>query len=462
MALPNYIILLSLTLISHTALTSSTIILPLSPLLTKPQSSGRFQSLKLAASASLTRAHHLKHRQNASSVATTQVYPKSYGGYSIDLNFGTPPQTSPFVLDTGSSLVWFPCTTRYICSHCLFPNIDPTKIHTFIPKNSSTAKLLGCRNPKCGYLFGSDLQSRCPQCQPNSQNCSVTCPPYIIEYGLGSTAGFLLLDNLNFPSKIVPQFLVGCSILSIRQPSGIAGFGRGQDSLPSQMALKRFSYCLLSHSFDDSTENSDLVLHISSTGDTKTNGLSYTPFHPNPSASNPAFLEYYYLSLRKVIVGGKKVKIPFSFLDPGSDGHGGTIVDSGSTFTFMERPVYDLVAQEFVKQLGNFSRAEDVEAQSGLGPCFNTSGAKTVNFPEFTFQFKGGAKMTLPVENYFSLIDDSEVVCLTVVSDGGAGPAKMSGPAIILGNYQQQNFHIEYDLENERFGFGPQSCKKKT
>ncbi|KAK7378844.1 hypothetical protein VNO80_04292 [Phaseolus coccineus] len=466
MALP-YIILLSLTLIYQAAFTSSaftpnTITLPLSPLLTKPQSSDPFHSLKLAASASLTRAHHLKHRLNAPSVATTQVYPKSYGGYSIDLNFGTPPQTSPFVLDTGSSLVWFPCTSRYLCSHCLFPNIDPTKIHTFIPKNSSTSRLLGCTNPKCGYLFGSDLQSRCPQCKPNSQNCSLTCPPYIIQYGLGSTAGFLLLDNLNFPEKIVPQFLVGCSILSIRQPSGIAGFGRGQESLPSQMALKRFSYCLLSHNFDDSTENSDLVLQISSTGDTKTNGLSYTPFHPNPSANNPAFQEYYYLSLRKVIVGGKNVKIPLSFLEPGSDGNGGTIVDSGSTFTFMERPAYDLVVKEFVKQLGNYSRAEDVEAQSGLGPCFNISGAKTVNFPKFTLQFKGGAKMTLPVENYFSLIGDSEVVCLTVVSDGGAGPVTTSGPAIILGNYQQQNFHIEYDLENERFGFGPQSCKRKA
>ncbi|KAL9332140.1 hypothetical protein ACSQ67_001750 [Phaseolus vulgaris] len=366
------------------------------------------------------------------SAATTQVYPKSYGGYSIDLNFGTPPQTSPFVLDTGSSLVWFPCTSRYLCSHCLFPNIDPTKIPTFIPKNSSTSRLLGCKNPKCGYLFGSDLQSRCPQCKPDSQNCSLTCPPYIIQYGLGSTAGFLLLDNLNFPEKIVPQFLVGCSILSIRQPSGIAGFGRGQESLPAQMALKRFSYCLLSHNFDDSTENSDLVLQISSTGDTKTNGLSYTPFHPNPSANNPAFLEYYYLSLRKVIVGGKNVKIPLSFWSPA------------------------------LTQLGNYSRAEDVEAQSGLGPCFNISGAKTVNFPKFTLQFKGGAKMTLPVENYFSLIDDSEVVCLTIVSDGGAGPATTSGPAIILGNYQQQNFHIEYDLENERFGFGPQSCKRKA
>ncbi|CAJ1883429.1 unnamed protein product [Sphenostylis stenocarpa] len=466
MAPPYIILFLSLTLVSHTAFTSSTpntITLPLSPLFTKPQSSSEpFHSLKLAASASLTRAHHLKHRNSSSFVVATQVYPKSYGGYSINLSFGTPPQTSPFVLDTGSSLVWFPCTSRYICSHCLFPNIDPTKIPTFIPKNSSTAKLLGCTNPKCGYLFGSDLQSRCPQCISNSQNCSLTCPAYIIQYGSGSTAGFLLLDNLNFPAKIVPQFLVGCSIFSIRQPSGIAGFGRGKESLPSQMALKRFSYCLVSHRFDDSPENSDLVLQISSTGDTKTNGLRYTPFRPNLSVNNPAFQEYYYLSLRKVIVGGQHVKIPFSFLEPGPDGNGGTIVDSGSTFTFMERPVYDLVVQEFVKQLGNYSRAKDVETQSGLSPCFNISGAETVNFPEFTFQFKGGAKMTLPVANYFSLVGDSEVVCLTVVSEGGTGPARTSGPAVILGNYQQQNFYIEYDLENERFGFGPQSCKRKA
>ena len=467
----SYIItvFLLLSLLSHIAFTSSnpnTITLPLSPLLIKPHSSDSdpFHSLKFAASASLTRAHHLKHRNNNSpSVATTPAYPKSYGGYSIDLNLGTPPQTSPFVLDTGSSLVWFPCTSRYLCSHCNFPNIDTTKIPTFIPKNSSTAKLLGCRNPKCGYIFGSDVQFRCPQCKPESQNCSLTCPAYIIQYGLGSTAGFLLLDNLNFPGKTVPQFLVGCSILSIRQPSGIAGFGRGQESLPSQMNLKRFSYCLVSHRFDDTPQSSDLVLQISSTGDTKTNGLSYTPFRSNPSTNNPAFKEYYYLTLRKVIVGGKDVKIPYTFLEPGSDGNGGTIVDSGSTFTFMERPVYNLVAQEFVKQLEkNYSRAEDAETQSGLSPCFNISGVKTVTFPELTFKFKGGAKMTQPLQNYFSLVGDAEVVCLTVVSDGGAGPPKTTGPAIILGNYQQQNFYIEYDLENERFGFGPRSCRRKA
>ena len=169
------------------------------------------------------------------------------------------------------------------------------------------------------------------------------------------------------------------------------------------------------------------------------------------------------MTLRKLIVGGVDVKIPYKFLEPGSDGNGGTIVDSGSTFTFMERPVYNLVAQEFLRQLGKkYSREENVEAQSGLSPCFNISGVKTISFPEFTFQFKGGAKMSQPLLNYFSFVGDAEVLCFTVVSDGGAGQPKTAGPAIILGNYQQQNFYVEYDLENERFGFGPRNCKRKA
>ncbi|KAK7284798.1 hypothetical protein RJT34_19551 [Clitoria ternatea] len=454
--MPSPCIILVLSLLSLLSFTSSnTITLPLSHSFTKHPDP--FHSLKLAASSSLTRAHHLKHHP----LLTTPLSAKSYGGYSIDLNFGTPPQTSPFVFDTGSSLVWFPCTSRYLCSRCNFPNIDPTKMPTFIPKNSSSAKLLGCKNPKCGFIFGPDEQSRCPKCNPQSQNCTQTCPAYIIQYGLGSTAGFLLLENLDFPGKIVPDFLVGCSILSTRQPSGIAGFGRGKESLPSQMGLKRFSYCLISHSFDDAPENSDLILHTGSTGDSKTNGVSYTPFRRNPSVNNSAFLEYYYVNLRKVVVGGKRVKIPLKFSEPSVvDGNGGTIVDSGSTFTFMERPVYELLAQEFEKQLANLDRAKDVEAQSGLRPCFNVSGVGNMTFPELVFQFKGGAKMTLPLPNYFSLIGDSEVVCLTIISDGGLGPVKTSGPAVILGNYQQQNFYVEYDLENERFGFRPQICKK--
>ncbi|OIW11377.1 hypothetical protein TanjilG_19633 [Lupinus angustifolius] len=472
MTYPN-IILCFLCLFSFISSSSSssnpnTITLPLSPLFTNHPSSppDPFQSLKLAASASLTRATHLKHSNktnlNDPSNVTTEVHSKSYGGYSIDLQFGTPTQTSSFVLDTGSSLVWFPCSSRYTCSSCSFSNIDPTTIPKFIPKNSTSSKIVGCANPKCGWIFGSNVESRCNGCNPKTQNCSFNCPTYIIQYGLGSTAGLLLSENLNFPAKVVPDFLVGCSLLSIRQPSGIAGFGRGLESLPSQMGLKRFSYCLVSHKFDDSPENSDLVLQIGSSGDGKTSGLSYTPFQKNPEV-NSVFKEYYYVSLKKIMVGGKRVKIPIGLLEPGSDGNGGTIVDSGSTFTFMERQVFELVAQEFEKQIGNNTRAKDVETQSGLSPCFTVDNSGgNVDLPQLTFGFRGGAKMVLPVANYFSFVDSDKVVCLTIVSDGVVGPARGSGPAIILGNYQQQNFNVEFDLENERFGFGPRTCNKST
>lgn len=362
-------------------------------------------------------------------------------------------------MDTGSSLVWFPCTRNYTCRNCTFSNVDPDLIPKFIPKLSSSVKILGCTNPKCGLLYEEDVRSRCSDCaggNQNLKNCTQICPAYGVQYGSGSTIGFLLLDNLDFPEKIVPDFLVGCSLFSSRQPEGIAGFGRGRTSLPSQMGVKRFSYCLLSHQFDDTTVSSDLILDgASDSGDGK---LTYTPFLKNPAGSRSSFLEYYYLTLRKITVGKKHVKVPFKYLVPGTDGNGGTIVDSGTTFTFMEKPVFELVAREFETQMANYTRATDVEIKSGLRPCFDVS-KEDVLFPKLTFQFKGAAKMELPLANYFSLLT-SKVVCMTVITNGFINDGEISsGPSIILGNYQQQNYFVEYDLKNEKFGFRKQICK---
>ncbi|KAG5080768.1 hypothetical protein AAZX31_02G184800 [Glycine max] len=450
---------LSIIITTFSSSTPNTITLHLSPLFTNhPSSSSHpFHTLKLAVSTSITRAHHLKnHKPNKS--LETPVHPKTYGGYSIDLEFGTPSQTFPFVLDTGSTLVWLPCSSHYLCSKCNSSSNTPK----FIPKNSSSSKFVGCTNPKCAWVFGPDVKSHCcRQDKAAFNNCSQTCPAYTVQYGLGSTAGFLLSENLNFPTKKYSDFLLGCSVVSVYQPAGIAGFGRGEESLPSQMNLTRFSYCLLSHQFDDSaTITSNLVLETASSRDGKTNGVSYTPFLKNPTTKkNPAFGAYYYITLKRIVVGEKRVRVPRRLLEPNVDGDGGFIVDSGSTFTFMERPIFDLVAQEFAKQV-SYTRAREAEKQFGLSPCFVLAGgAETASFPELRFEFRGGAKMRLPVANYFSLVGKGDVACLTIVSDDVAGSGGTVGPAVILGNYQQQNFYVEYDLENERFGFRSQSCQ---
>ncbi|XP_050229994.1 probable aspartyl protease At4g16563 [Mercurialis annua] len=467
MAIPYSYLLLFISFLLFPFASPSTIKIPISPAITKhPSSSDPLKLLNQLASISISRAHHLKSAKSdaSSSPIKAPLFSRSYGGYSMSLGFGTPSQTVNLIMDTGSSLLWVPCTSRYLCDDCNFPNTDISKIAKFIPNLSSSTRIIGCANKKCGWIFGSTVLSKCPSCSSNPQNCTEACPPYIIEYGLGSTAGRLLSENLNFPNKTIPDFLVGCSLLSTRQPEGIAGFGRSSYSLPGQLGLSKFSYCLVSRNFDDSPVSSDLILEMgpSSSGDTKTAGVSYTPFLRNPgnNGSNPAFQEYYYVMLRKIIVGSKDIKVPYSFLVPsGSDGSGGTIVDSGTTFTFMEGHIFNLLSNEFEKQMANYTKAAEVEKQTGLKPCYDISGEKSdVLVPELIFQFKGGAKLQFALSNYFAFVDKG-VICLTIVSDtSGSGGGVRSGPAIILGNFQQQNLYVEYDLENDRFGFKEQSC----
>ncbi|TVU25033.1 hypothetical protein EJB05_27509, partial [Eragrostis curvula] len=69
--------------------------------------------------------------------------------------------------------------------------------------------------------------------------------------------------------------------------------------------------------------------------------------------------------------------------------------------------------------------------------------------PDMTFHFDG-ADMVLPADNYMFL-SDSGVWCLRMhnatAKDGS-----------VLGNYQQQNMHILYDIENEMLSFAPADC----
>ena len=196
MAHPNILFILSLLFPLLTFSSSNqntnpnTITLPLSPLFTKSPSLDLFHSLKTP------KSNHNKSKSSSST--NTQIFSRSYGGHSINLNFGTPPQTLSFVLDTGSRLVWFPCSSRYFYSNCNF-------------LNSSTSKVLVCTDPKCGLFFEPDIQSLCGDCNPQKQNCNnISCPGYIVQYGLGLTSATLLLDNLDFPSSKFSCRLFSC------------------------------------------------------------------------------------------------------------------------------------------------------------------------------------------------------------------------------------------------------------
>ncbi|EYU26753.1 hypothetical protein MIMGU_mgv1a026671mg [Erythranthe guttata] len=291
-------------------------------------------------------------------------------------------------------------------------------------------------------------------------------PPQIIPFVMDTGSSYTWFPcyggTLTMPHEKIEDFLVGCSVFSSNQPAGLAGFGRGNSSFPSQLGLKKFSYCLISHKFDNTEKSSFLLMDAESDSGSKTENFSYTPMLKNPVGSeNSALSDYYYVGLRKITVGGKKVEILHKDLSPDSNGDGGTIVDSGTTFTYMNQAVFDLVADAFSDQVKDYTSAEDVEAVTGLRPCFDVAGHVTVKMPELKLHFKGGAEMALPLENYFIAVSDGgkSFVCLTAVTDDTLlGPELVGGPSVILGNFLMQNFHVEFDLRNERFGFRQQYC----
>ncbi|XP_039138990.1 probable aspartyl protease At4g16563 [Dioscorea cayenensis subsp. rotundata] len=424
-----------------------------------------FHYLATLVNASLLRARHIRNHQTTPKLSEAPLYPHAYGGYSFSLGFGTPPQPIPVLLDTGSDVTWIPCTSSYSCRKCSSPSNPIPKIPTFFPKRSSSVRLLGCKNPKCSWFHSQDTLDSCRDCPSNSSTqCPKLCPPYIIIYGSGSTAGILLSETLDLGDRTVENFTVGCSVYSIAQPAGgIAGFGRGVVSLPAQVGAKRFSYCLVSRRFDDVDGKAGSVV-IGGEQEDSAAGLSFTPMRKNPNIKpGSAASVYYYVDLKKITVGGKKVKIKKKTLVPKEDGSGGTIVDSGTTFTYLDAALMEAVAAAFEKAVaGRYNRSEIVETATGLRPCFEISSSPgtVLELPELGFDFKGGAELRLPVENCFVIANDPAVgsaACLAVIGGEKDGESAVE-PAVILGSFQQQNYEVVYDLERERIGFQRKPC----
>ncbi|CAN6454875.1 unnamed protein product [Victoria cruziana] len=330
--------------------------------------------------------------------STVSVFPRSSGDYALTLSFSTPPQPFNFSLDISTSLAWFPCTQRFRCPNC--PS-SSSKISYFPQKSSSSARFFGCKDPKCQWIH-----RRMPA---NCSSAPASCPPYFLISGGGINGGGLLLSaTLSFSGKQVVGFAIGCSL-----------------------GARSFSYCLPSHRLDDALGTKGVL--VVGADPLSGKGFTYTPFMKNPAGSGA----FYYLGLDAVTVGG--VAVGVMHLGPGGDG--GAIIDSGTTFTIVEATIHEQLVEKFTRQV-----------RSSLRPCFDVTGQKTVMMPEMALQFEGRAIMKLLLKNYFSFVGKTDVICLTVVGDGGGGGSGV-GPVVLLGNFQQRDMYMVFDADREKLGF---------
>ncbi|OVA13859.1 Peptidase A1 [Macleaya cordata] len=384
-------------------------------------------------------------------------------------------------MDTGSDLVWFPCSP-FECILC--EGKYDTRISTK-PPNISTVDFIPCSSPLCSKVHSSlpssDLCtiSNCPLESIEISECSnFACPPFYYAYADGSFTARLYRDNLSIPmsnpSLNLQNFTFGCANSALAEPIGVAGFGRGILSLPAQLAAfspelgNRFSYCLISHSFDLDRIRKPSPLILGRYNE-KQRELSNgeTEFIYTPMLDNPKHPYFYCVGLEAIQIGEKRIGTPASLKRVDRKGNGGMVVDSGTTFTMLPSRFYEAVATEFGNRVGRvYERASDTEDQTGLRPCYYVDDSvddKVVKIPKVVLHFVGNVSVVLPKKNYFfgfnggnAKKEKRKVGCLMLMN--GGDEAESSGPAATLGNYQQQGFEVVYDLEERKVGFSRKKC----
>lgn len=340
------------------------------------------------------------------------------GEYLVDLYIGTPPQQFVAIVDTGSDLAWTQCEPCVECYNQPGPRFNSS--------SSSTFSKLPCSSKLCqAFQF---------------RDCNQSCWYEYFYVGFAYTRGLLAAETFYLGFNPVHNIAFGCGKSNdgagLSQAGGILGLGRGSLSLISQMNLKKFSYCLTSF---DTPDGLSLLVFGSPPN------LDGTEQHTG-MIQNPSMQSSYYVNLKGVTVGETLIPIASTAFELNEDGTVEMVIDSGTTYSALEEPGFEQVKQAFRSQV-NLPYVDG--SDYGLDLCFQLpSNSSSFKAPKLVFHFDG-ADLDLPQENYFLVVSDSGLVCLMVIST--------TGPSV-LGNFQQQNMLVVYDLESEQMLFRPARC----
>ncbi|PUZ45257.1 hypothetical protein GQ55_8G207200 [Panicum hallii var. hallii] len=352
--------------------------------------------------------------------------------YLMELAIGTPPVPFVALADTGSDLTWTQCQPCKLCFAQDTPVYDPAASSSFSPAT--------CASASCLPVW--------------SQNCSAAAPcryRYVYDDGAYS-AGVMGAETLTFGSGSggvsVGGIAFGCGVdnggLSYNS-TGTVGLGRGSLSLVAQLGVGKFSYCLTDF-FETSLGSPVLFGSLAELAP----GAAAAA-HSTPLVQSPWIPSRYFVSLEGISLGGARLPIPNGTFDLRADGSGGMIVDSGTIFTVLVESAFRVVVDSVAGVLG-----QPVANASSLdSPCFPAPPGerRLPEMPDMVLHFAGGADMRLRRDNYMSFNqEEAAAFCLNVVGT--------TSSVSVLGNFQQQNIQMLYDITVGQLSFVPTDCSK--
>ncbi|CAI9093885.1 OLC1v1029477C1 [Oldenlandia corymbosa var. corymbosa] len=346
----------------------------------------------------------------------------NFSNYVVTVGLGTPKKSYTLVFDTGSDLTWTQCQPckKKICYRQNDPIYDPLQ--------SLSYSNVSCSSPQCSLLIaGTGYKPGCT---------GSTCV-YSIQYGDESySVGLFAKETLTLGSDSIPGFLFGCGQSnrgSFGKNDGLLGLGRSKISLVSQTAKKYgevFSYCL------PTPYGSNGFLSFGKGVYSSSKTVKFTPF----SASELS--EYYYaVDLVSISVGGKLLPISFKVFQKA-----GTIVDSGTFFTWLPPAAYSALSRAFRKQMTSYKQVPGVDV---MDACYDFTGLTSIKLPKISFIFRGNVTVDLGANGILTPVSGQKQVCLAFAANSDASELG------IFGNVQQQTMQMVFDVAGRRLGFGP-------
>uniref|UniRef100_A0A0D9W5L2 Peptidase A1 domain-containing protein n=1 Tax=Leersia perrieri TaxID=77586 RepID=A0A0D9W5L2_9ORYZ len=382
-------------------------------------------------------------------VAETPVTP-SGGEYLVKLGLGSPPYKFTAAIDTASDLIWTQCQP---CGAGCYRQVDPM----FNPRVSSTYAVLPCTSDTCDDLD----EHHCGR--GGGDDGEEDACRYTYTYsGNATTEGTLAVDKLVIGEDVFRGVAFGCSTSSTGggpppQASGVVGLGRGPLSLVSQLSVRRFMYCLPPPA---SRMPGKLVLGA----DANAAAHNATGRVAVQLRRDPRYPSYYYLNLDGLAVGDKTSSLTMSSTNTtpiatapspnatevGDANKYGMIIDIASTITFLEASLYDELADDLEEEI---RLPRGTGSSLGLDLCFilpDGVAFERVYVPPVALAFDG-RWLRLGKERLFAEDRESGMMCLMV------GRAE-EGSVSILGNFQQQNMQVLYNLRRGRVTFVETTC----
>ncbi|XP_074276036.1 aspartic proteinase 36-like isoform X1 [Silene latifolia] len=368
---------------------------------------------------------------------------KSYrvGLYYTKVQLGTPPQEFNVQIDTGSDVLWVGCSG---CTGCpTTTNLKDVHLGAFNPSGSSSASVIPCSDKRCS-MGAPSADALCD----SANHCA-----YQFKYGDGSgTEGYYVSDVLhlttvggNPKSNSSVKVIFGCSVTQSgdlsktdRAVDGIFGLGQQAMSVVSQLSSKGVAPAAFSHCLRGD-ENGGGVLVFGSIVDP---GIVYTPLVP----SQP----HYNLDLQSISINNQKLPIDAAVFTTSITT--GTIIDSGTTLTYLAEAAYDPFVSAITAAVSQSVRP----LLSRGNACYLITSSVNDIFPQVSLNFAGGASMVLRPQDYLleqNSIAGDAVWCM--------GIQKIDGQAItILGDLVLKDKAVVYDLANQQIGWVNYDCSR--